>query len=341
VQKAYAKAKLNLLEAKANPYRVKRVNENENIYIMNSLNEEQSHSAVVKESVAQSLIITRSKAWCKYLKSNSILAIFISIITLDLVIIVSHPMIPWFDHLIERNGSFIVIPWQINCIRISYIVLSGIFYSMLILMMTIGVGNYFLILQGLRRLLSSTELMRNTDLETPYFLNIREPENLEYFLSLFRPIQRNIDSYHIFLSTMACALVIDIILIITSVIHVFIENHSTDLLTVWCLLDISILSIFIIIFLAIVVLINKLSMYDLIQHLKNLKKSMLAPSSQQRNHNDTIRYLDAVIDHMESASREYAVKLFGLIIDQKFVVRIIISIASGIASNIVAFIRHR
>ncbi len=87
-------------------------------------------------------------------------------------------------------------------------------------MMTISIGKYRLILKNLRSVLSSTELMQNIDLETSFFLNLRDPQNLEYFLALFRAILRNIDPYYIFLSTMACALIINGILITTVVIHV-------------------------------------------------------------------------------------------------------------------------
>jgi len=219
--------------------------------------------------------------------------------------------------------------------------LSAIFYLILIITMTISIGQYLRILNNLKKLLSSTELMEMIDLERSYFLNLRESKNLEYFMLLFRPIIRNIDPYHTYLSTMVCALVIDMILILTAVIHVFIYGHSTDLLTIWCLIDIIILSIFIIIFLIIVVLINKLLTDDFIKQLKALKKSMVTPSCSDRDRKDTIRYLDAVIDHMESASKEYAVKLFGFVVDQKLVLKILISIFTGIGSSIVSFIKQQ
>jgi hypothetical protein len=139
---------------------------------------------------------------------------------------------------------------------------------------------------------------------------------------------------------MTCALIIDIILILTAVIHVFVYRHSADLLTIWCLIDIIILSIFILIFLTIFVMINKLIMHDFIQQLKNLKKLMVAPSSWDKIRTDTICYLNAVIDQLESASREYAVKLFGFIVDQKLAVKILFSICTGIVSSIVPFIKN-
>ncbi len=90
----------------------------------------------------------------------------------------------------------------------------------------------------------------------------------------------------------------------------------------------------------IVVLINKLLMYDMLRGLKNVRKAMVTPSSQKENHDDMIRYLNAVIEDMESETREHAVKLFGFIVDQKLVAKVLISIATGIGSVIVSAIKR-
>ena len=339
VRKTYAKARQKVLEVKSKPNRV--VSTRDGNYIEKFVDNEQLHSNLSENSITESLTSTGSKTMCESLGSSCIGILGICLITIIFFsIVVPHALIPYIYRSQTGNQSSIAIPWQIDCIRYSYMGFSLVFYSLLIIMMTASIKNYYLILHILRRLFSSTSLMANTDLETPYFLNLYDSKNLEYFLSLIRTIQRNIDPYHICLSTMTCAFTIDIILIITVIIHVFIYQYSTDLLTIWCLIDIIILSIFILIFLAIVVMINRLIMYDLIQQLKSLKKSMVTPSAQDRNHRDTIDYLDAVIDHMRSASRDYAVKLCGFIVDQNLVVKIFISICTGIGSSIVSFIRN-
>jgi hypothetical protein len=84
----------------------------------------------------------------------------------------------------------------------------------------------------------------------------------------------------------------------------------------------------------IVVLINKLLMYHMLRTLKNLTKAMVRLSSQKENHDNIICFLNLVIEKMESESREYAVQLFGFIVDQKFVAKVLISIATGIVSSI-------
>ncbi len=340
VRKTYAKAYLAVLEAKSKPNTVEK-DLNETTYIKKFTNNDLLHPTLIQGSIAQGLTLTGSKTMCEYIGSDCIRFILASLIFLLLLgITIPHSLIPYIHRSLTTNETSIDIPWQIECIHISYIIYSITFYLVLLSMMTISIGKYGLILKNLRRLLSSTELMQNMDLETPFFLNLREPKNLEYFLALFRPILRNIDPYHIFLSTMACALIIDGILIITVIIHVFIYNYSIDLLTIWCLIDIIILSIFIIIFLMIVVLINKLLMYDMLRGLKNVRKAMVTPSSQKENHDDMIRYLNAVIEDMESETREHAVKLFGFIVDQKLVAKVLISIATGIGSVIVSAIKR-
>jgi hypothetical protein len=59
----------------------------------------------------------------------------------------------------------------------------------------------------------------------------------------------------------------------------------------------------------------------------------------QENLNANIHYLNAVIDHMESASREYAVKLLGFVVDQKLAIKFLISVLTGIGSSFVSFIK--
>jgi hypothetical protein len=61
---------------------------------------------------------------------------------------------------------------------------------------------------------------------------------------------------------------------------------------------------------------------------------MVRPSSQKEKHDNIICFLNVVIEKMESESREYAVKLFGFILDQKLVAKVLISIATGIGSSI-------
>ncbi|CAF3400098.1 unnamed protein product, partial [Rotaria sp. Silwood2] len=153
--------------------------------------------------------------------------------------------------------------------------------------MMLSIARYWSSYAVLRKLLHSIELMQAIDREISYFLNLRDSNNLEYFLSLFRSVKRDIDPYHILLSTMGCALIIDILLIATAVINVIIYGQSTDLLIIWCLIDIVILSFFIIIFLGIVSLINKLLIHDSIRYLKNLKTTTVTTAiiHEHRNEN--------------------------------------------------------
>jgi hypothetical protein len=335
VEKNYAKAKLLLFESKSKPHRVLLVEKtNGNTRIKKFIND-QVHPTLVQEPITESLTLIRWKTFCEYFGSHCYSVIILCLIFIILLAIVAlHPIIPIIHRHIMRNETYIVVPWQIDCIRNSYIVISAIFYSLLIGMMTASIVNYLRILFILKRLLSRTELIRNIDLEEGYYLNLSDPDNLEYFLSLFRPVKRHIDPYHLFLSTMTCALIIEIILILTAIIHVFAYGHSTDLLTIWCLIDICILSLFIMAFLIVVVFINKLLTNDFIRHLKKLKKVMV-----QENLNANIHYLNAVIDHMESASREYAVKLLGFVVDQKLAIKFLISVLTGIGSSFVSFIK--
>jgi hypothetical protein len=77
--------------------------------------------------------------------------------------------------------------------------------------------------------------------------------------------------------------------------------------------------------LGVVVLINKLLTSDFIRHLKKLKK-LMAPE------NKNIGYLESVIEHMETSSKEQAVKLLGFVVDQNLAIKVVISVCSTIFS---------
>lgn len=348
VRKAYAKARLNHLELKCKPYVIERTNLNgiSPFHFREFTNEQRYDLISTGNSINQSLISIQSVAYrnCYHLKSFSMLIIMVFI---SLIIAGIHSFIPSIYRSHAKNestdsaSSIIDIHWQISCIRVSYIVFSFVYYTILVFMMMISIASYWSVYSNLKKLLHSTDLMQTIDSETQYFLRLREPLHLEYFLSLFRPLKRAIDPYHMFLSTMGCALIMNFLLIATTVIYVFIYERPTELLTIWCLIDIIILSFFILIFLGIVVFINKLLTHDLIRHLKELKKSMMTPASLRQNPNEDIPYLDVVIGHMESEREEYAVKLLGLLIDHKLVFKILISVATGIGSSLVSFLKSQ
>ncbi len=338
MQNAYTKANLELLEAKSKPNLVltHEMNTTEQTPSQKFIIYETLHPTLVQKSVTQSL--TQHKRFYEFFDSSSDYLRLVCAILLSLIIGGSHSFIPTISRGgITVNESSEDRSRQINCMRISYIVLSLIFYWLLTAMMMASIFSYLRILNILKKLLASTELIQGIDIEAEYYLNIREPKNLEYFLSLFQKVKENIDPYHIFLSTMACAVIIDSILILTVVIHVFIYGYSTGLLTIWCLIDIFVLSVFIVVFLGIVVLINKLLTRDFILHLKKLKKTII-----QENDNTNINYLNVVIDHMESASQEYAVKLFGFfVVDHKLALKVILGILSSFGSAFVVFLENR
>ncbi|UJR06884.1 hypothetical protein I4U23_011173 [Adineta vaga] len=193
-----------------------------------------------------------------------------------------------------------------------------------------SIQKYYSILTKLEDLLSITNLFGNIGSESGNFLNLYKSDDVEYFLSLFQSTKKRIDPYNIHLSIMACALFIDGLLILTTLIHLFMYGYSYNLLTIWCFIDILILSIFILIFLFIIVLINKLITYDLILHLTTFKMNYGTENEQ---------YSNAVIKHMENGKRKNAVKLLGLVIDHRLAIKVFISVISGLASSAASYIK--
>ncbi|CAF1650034.1 unnamed protein product, partial [Adineta ricciae] len=294
------------------------------------------HPTLLQKSITQSILNSSEKP-----NSNLfyfVVSILLLITFVPLVII--HPLIPSFYRIFRLNMSFIHTSWDIQLIQYSYMIISFIFYTLLVFLMMRSISEYLKVLYNLRILLSSTDLKKQVDFECEFYLNLRRSENLEYFVHLFQRTIRNIDKNHTLITTMTCALLIDVILILIAVIRVFVYGRSTDLLTIWCLIDIVFLSFFIMLFISVVVLINKSINYDFIRHLRNLKKDVVTSNILHQEENVNYDYLDIIIEHIESVTDQYSVKLLGFVVDYSLALKIFISIVTGIASAIASLVQQ-
>ena len=154
-----------------------------------------------------------------------------------------------------------------------------------------------------KRELSSTDLKRQIDFQSEFYLNLRRKENLEYFLHLFQRILSTIDQNHLRITTMSCVLLLDAILILTAVVRVFVLGRSPDLLTIWCLIDIIILSLYLMLFVMVVVLINKSINYDFIRYLRTLKRDLFTSRIKERDRFDCDNLSDM------NLSRSYMIQM--------------------------------
>jgi hypothetical protein len=337
VQITYDKAHLAILEANSSPnVRILLEDSNGNTWGSEISNEEQLHPTLLQISITSSVIQVQSIT--KYFRSNKIVSTFLGLIIIGLASI--HASIPTIHRHIKQNGSSSAVPWHIESIRYSYIGFSAVFYTLSIGMMTASIVYYWCFLDALKKLLSSTDLMQPVDKPPPYFFNLHRPENLEYLLGLFRLYKQRIDRHNLFISTMTCALLIDIIFIITAIIRIFAHGRSTDLLLLWCLSDIVILSVFIMLFVTIVVLINGSMGHDFIRRLRILRTEIATSAIRQGDRVDTGDYLGVVIQDMEGVSDAYAVKLLSFVVDYSFAIKVLMSMITGIASCLVPLIQE-
>jgi hypothetical protein len=340
------KAHLNILQIKSTPnytkpskYLIQNQHQT-HFYEILERNTNDFHPTLLEKSVTESLINSSNNS------SNSIQSSifynlpFLLLIIIFIPLVTIHPLIPTIYRIIHSNLSLTNILWYIQLIHFSYIILSFIFYTLLVLLMIKSISDYRAILYNLQLLLSSTDLKKQVDFECQFYLNLRREENLEYFIHLFQRIIGNIDKNHILITTMTCTLLIDIILILTAIIRVFVYGRSTDLLTIWCLIDIVILSFFIMLFIIIVVLINKSINYDFIRYLRNLKKDIHTSNIVHKEEYINCDYLDVIIEHMESVTDQYSVKLLGFVVDHSLAIKIFISIITGIASAIASLVQQ-
>jgi hypothetical protein len=93
-------------------------------------------------------------------------------------------------------------------------------------------------------------------------------------------------------------------------------------------------------FIIVVVLINKSINYDFIRHLRNLKKDIITTNIVHKEEYINYDYLDIIIEHMESVTDQYSVKLLGFVVDHSLAIKIFISIITGIASAIASLVQQ-
>ena len=105
----------------------------------------------------------------------------------------------------------------------------------------------------------------------PYFLDIRQPNNLEYWLAL-REKAKHVEAR--LLAMMAGAVVGDAVLLIVSAVRVLFYKVTLDLLLVVSIADIVIFSLFILVFLLIVVQANTVLSEEHLQLLQRLKHQL-------------------------------------------------------------------
>ncbi|UJR18735.1 hypothetical protein I4U23_005642 [Adineta vaga] len=262
-----------------------------------------------------------------------------------------HAFIPTIDRYFTENEGINHTQWEIRCMRISYIIFSCIFDSVLFIMIFASITHYTFAYNDLKNILSPKNIKANNNSETSDISNMCTPEYLKKLLSTVKEFRSDIDPYHIYEATMGCALSMNLLLIGTVAVYAIIYGYPFDLLIFWCCIDIATLSIFIVIFLGVVVFINELLLDDFISKLRKLKLEKIDSMKKQDNNkelNETrlpmerenseenIDYLSAVIEHMESKRTEYAIKLLGFIVDKAFIIKILASIGSSIVSVVVA-----
>ena len=341
VEQTFEQAQLDILEIRSTPNPMESIEFpfpirfNTNLYQVVEQRPNEHHPTLYNYSISNSFIRPKnvsSSQSCHYVLYGLLLIICL----LSLVI---HSSIPTVDRLIRPNqSSRIDQQWAIRLNQYFYIATSLIFYSALLAVMMLSAWNYGKVLHNLQFLFLHTDLKRQGDFQSEYYFNLRRRENLEYFLRLFRRILSSIDENHVWITSMTCALLLDIGLILTVVIRVFILRYKTDLLTVWCSIDVIILSIFIMTFIIIVVLINKLILHDFIQYLRNFRKDLATLDSvNPQEANIDLEYLQLTIEHIESVKDQYSVKLLGFLVDHSLASKLGISILTGISSAIVSF----
>ena len=122
---------------------------------------------------------------------------------------------------------------------------------------------------------------------------------------------------------MACVPLLDTGLITTLIIRVFILRYTNDLLTIWCLVDVLILSFFIMIFIIIIVLINDFILHDFTRDLRNCRRelSTIEPIHPEEQ-NIELHFRQSAIQHIENVKDEYSVQLLGFLVNYSLATKV-------------------
>ena len=160
----------------------------------------------------------------------------------------------WYDEFVAIGNFF--------CIPAVYIFLTSLGEACM------GYHQLTVRLSNLALVASASEAY---EAKIPYFLDIRQPNNLEYWLAL-REKAKHVEAR--LLAMMAGAVVGDAVLLIVSAVRVVFYKVSVDLLLVVSIADIGIFSLFIIVFLLIVVQANTVLSEEHLQLLQKLKHQL-------------------------------------------------------------------
>ena len=312
VERMFEKAELDILEARSSPNQTQVIvfpfpTRYENaLHGIADDSPDDHHPTLINISISESFLrpTKRSPLQCCHCFLHIVL------IGICLASLVGHWLIPTIGRGIQFHAPSNDNPWWSSDLNhYFYLVSTVIFYGTFLGLMALSVQHYAGVLHRLQYLLLNTDLRRQGDFQSKFYFNLRRRENLEYFLHLFRQILSNADENHLFITTMTCASLLDTAFITTLIVRVFILRCTTDLLTMWCLIDVIILSVFIMIFIIIIVLINKLILADFTRDLRNFRRelSTIDPIDRQEQSIE-LDYLQSAIEHIDNVKDQYSVK---------------------------------
>jgi hypothetical protein len=278
----------------------------------------------------------------RFLKKHYFFA-FLILVTLCALIFI-HPCIPYIYRNFNLNSSLTAKrPWYVKSIELSYIYVSLFYYTIFIFMIIRSLIYHATLYNKLCYLMSNLGSKKYRALKSSAtHFNLKSPFTLAYFICIIKTSQSTINKDQRFILTMGFAFLIDATLVITLIIKSFVFR-GFGLLTIFSLIDIVTLSTFIILFLFIVIRINRIFMNDFIQVFKDMRSdasgdTLLTPCvmTESDEHSTltcvtseqavtsfdksntpevTSDYLSYIIDDLEESKKEYAIKLFRLVID--------------------------
>ena len=189
---------------------------------------------------------------------------------LFLALTVAHTVVPGAYRVHVEGGVFFDRQWYDMFVAIGNFFAIPAVYMFLTALGEACLGYYQLTVR-LRNMSTVASAAEAYEAKMPYFLDIRQPNNLEYWLAL-RERAKHVEAR--LLAMMAGAVVGDAVLLVVSAVRVLFYKVTVDLLLVLSIADIVLFSLFIAVFLLIVVQANTVLSVEHVALLQRLKHAL-------------------------------------------------------------------
>ncbi|CAF0932110.1 unnamed protein product [Didymodactylos carnosus] len=243
-------------------------------------------------------------------------------------------------------------PWHVKSIEFTYIYVSVVFYSCLILALIYALIELTKLYDDINNVLVSvSNNPRFIESDEKKLINLKEATNVEYFLAKIESLigRTHKRKYRRNSVAIAYALMIIIVLSLTAVCRLLIYGFDEvlDSITAFSVIEVIIYSTFTIAYFIILSAINHLTTHVVIELLDRTKLDLAKFITLSTDIKEivkarkTIEYLRSIIEHVTIRKTKYTVTVLTVVIDRSRIVQLLTLIVTAIVSYVVALVQRQ